>query len=105
MGFLAIIIYILSRGGVTPPVQTRRLFMKPRQWILLSIAAAVIIFAVKVYAGSVSMTTYYPAPTGYYDQLKVKTKLIIPCYAPNAATPTEIGAIWIEDSDSSCVQP
>lgn len=80
--------------------------MKPNKWILLSITAVVIACAVKVYAGNLAMTTYYPAPTGYYDAVKVNVSLIVPCYdsdkSPATARPTTVGAVWIESTDDSC---
>ena len=85
------------------PINGEDSFMKPNQWIFLAVAVVVVIYAVKVYAGSVQMTTYYPAPTGYYDNMKVNKSLAIPCYQPGSANaPTVSGSIWIEDTDSSC---
>lgn len=59
--------------------------MKKNRWMFLSIAVIIVVCAVKVYAGSLSMTTYYPAPSGYYDTLKVGKFLIIPCYDTTAS--------------------
>ena len=79
--------------------------MKLNRWIFLAVAVVVVICAVKGYADSVSMTTYYPAPTGNYDSMKVKAQFILPCYYPNSSPPLthNPGSIWIEDTDSSCL--
>jgi hypothetical protein len=76
--------------------------MKLNKWMLLSIFAVTVICAVKVYAANLSMTTYYPAPTGYYDSIKVNKTLVLPCF--NAApSPLSSGQIWIQDI--SCAAP
>ena len=46
---------------------------------LFSLVLVLIIWAIKGYADSVQLTTYYPAPTGYYTSLQVQTTLRIPC--------------------------
>jgi hypothetical protein len=74
--------------------------MKSNRWILITIAAVVIVWAVKGYAGNMQMTTFYPAPTGFYDQLKVNSKFIIPCFSSLSATGMPNNAIWI--SDGTC---
>jgi hypothetical protein len=74
--------------------------MKINRWMILSIAAVIIICTVKVYAGNLSMTTYYPAPTGYYDSMKINKTLVMPCYNPASAARGALpgGAVWVEDS-------
>jgi len=76
--------------------------MRPSKWMLLSITVVVIICAVKVYAANLSMTTYYPAPTGYYDSIKANKGLIIPCYKTLSAKPTAVGSIWLQSDDAAC---
>lgn len=78
--------------------------MRMNRWILLSIAAVIIICTVKVYAGSLSMTTYYPAPTGYYDNVKVNKGLTIPCYKQISAQPSTAGSIWVVDPTNVVAQ-
>ena len=70
--------------------------MRPKGWMFLFVASSILICAVTVYAGNVQMTTYYPAPTGYYDNIKVNKGLVIPCYKEAPSSPAA-GAIWIID--------
>lgn len=76
--------------------------MKPNKWVFLSITAVVLACAVKVYAGNLAMTTYYPAPTGYYDVVKINQRLIVPCYRSSTSKPTELGAVWIDNDNPAC---
>ena len=68
--------------------------MKINKGVFLSLIVVLIICAVKVYAGSVTMTTYYPAPTGYYDTVKVNKNFILPCYNTAPASP-QTGQMWV----------
>jgi hypothetical protein len=71
--------------------------MKPNKWMLLGILVVVVVVAVKVYAGSLTMTTYYPAPTGYYDAMRVNNTLVLPCYRTAPTSPVG-GQIWVVDT-------
>jgi hypothetical protein len=99
--------YILSRDFycLLMKIFSRRIVMKSNRWILIAIIAVVIIWAVKGYAGvsSTTMTTYYPSSTGFYDQLNVRSKLILPCYTSAAAAAAVPGgmpnnAVWIQSN-------
>jgi hypothetical protein len=70
--------------------------MKSNRWLLIIIAAVLIVWAVKSYAGTLQMTTYYPAPSGFYEEISVKKKLIIPCQNGSAGMPNN--ALWINAS-------
>ncbi len=61
--------------------------MKSNQ--LLFIASLIVIgaWAIKAYAGTIQMNTFYPAPNGYYDNLTVKTKFLAPCYLSDPLNP------------------
>ena len=79
--------------------------MKPNRWIFVIIAVVVIIWAVKVYAGTLRMTTYYPAPTGYYDTLKVRTLFVYPCYTSPPIVPLPGQAWAIGTVVDGCISP
>ena len=72
--------------------------MKLNRWYLIVIVAVVMFWAVKGYAGRSSMTTYYPAATGYYDRMNVRSTLIVPCHAAGSAAALSMpnNALWIE---------
>ncbi len=51
----------------------------------------------QAFAGKVEITTYYPAPTGEYQDLETSRKLKIPTKTVGSdATLVNPGEIWIE---------
>jgi predicted TIM-barrel fold metal-dependent hydrolase len=80
---------------------------------LIIIAAVIVLGAwgIKVYAGTLTMNTYYPSPNGYYDTLVVKNKILFPCYdttTPEYIARTNAGPAYtmygtgIPANDSHC---
>lgn len=51
--------------------------MKSYRLILMGVAVGLVVWAIKVYAGQIQLTTYYPAPTGNYTNLTVTQKLTL----------------------------
>lgn len=76
--------------------------MKAKHLIVIAAVMIMVAGALKVYAGNLTMTTYYPAPTGFYDRLTANHIVVpqggtlqISCYnAGHVGLPNEI---WVED--------
>lgn len=80
--------------------------MKSYRLLFFAVIAMAVVWVVKVNAGTLQMTTYYPAPTGYYNNLSVKGGFLqIPCYKSDPSAAPD-NAIWIIDvSGPNCTAP
>ncbi len=76
--------------------------MKSNKLIVIAGAVILAAWAIKVYAGTINMTTYYPAPNGYYENLTVTNKLIYPCYKVAPVSPPA-NAMWAVGSFTGCL--
>lgn|GEM_PF-3063210 len=79
--------------------------MKSYRKFLFIAAFVLIVCGVKVYANSLQLNTYYPAPSGYYDSVQVKNGLQLPCHKNDISTSYSqvplSGSIWYKDNNCS----
>jgi hypothetical protein len=78
--------------------------MKENVLIILIVGVFCSLCAWKVYAGSINMTTYYPAPAGYYNAVNVNSVLRIPCYNDANQPPSSLPvySIWVNQAGGAC---
>ena len=79
--------------------------MKSYRLIFLAIFLITAAWGVKVYAGQINMTTFYPAPNGYYDTLTVRTRLNIPCYTSAPTSPRGGNFYAVNNDPLPCDNP
>lgn len=72
---------------------------------LLIIAAVIVLGAwgIKVYAGTLTMNTYYPSPNGYYDTLTIRTKFFYPHYCSENPATRPPNTIYYVANIAGCV--
>ena len=66
--------------------------------VLAVLFVSVLMAASSAYAGRVELTTYYPAPTGEYKDVKATNTLKVPVVVAGTKTVanTTPGEIWVE---------
>ena len=79
--------------------------MKSNQLLIIAVVIVLGAWGLKVYAGTLTMNTYYPSPNGYYDTLTVKSKFFYPCYTsrPAVFNPPPANAPYL--IDATCPTP